>query len=477
MDAEFANAADSESVILLKTMLKKGIITQKEYDELFKELKSATTVEKRIDNLEDKAETIAQQQDMLIKKQKDLTTRVDRDMSKVKKSFEDVVDNVSIAGGITTVVQGTMGHEDTFTQSDDNTDALYSIDLEVTAPIGKKGEAYLLFEGGEGDSVNQEVASFYGNNDAESDTENKLEISEAWYEHKWLGDKLIFTIGKVDLTNYFDGSAYANDEHVQFLSAGLVNNIAIQFPDNTFGVRAMYVFNDLIDFSLGYQSGDGDWEDVLEDPFLVAELAFRPKFGKQELQGNYRFIGWINRTEHTNYYRFNNAIKNGNYAVEDIPDFPPDGLSEDNLTGHGYAVSFDQAVNDFVGLFARFGYQDQDAYPYKIAWSTGLNLNGGLWSREGDTFGLAGGVAHLSDDYEKSLKTYGRVLGAPIRKSEIRDYRPIHDNDEVFVEAYYSLAVNDQLFITPDIQHVTNATGIDRNDSTWVLGGRMQVFF
>jgi hypothetical protein len=49
---------------------------------------------------------------------------------------------------------------------------------------------------------------------------------------------VIFTPGKGDLTNYFDTNAVANDETSQFLSSGLVNSVAVTFPeDNGAGGR------------------------------------------------------------------------------------------------------------------------------------------------------------------------------------------------------------------------------------------------
>src|SRR5262249_52912687 len=54
--------------------------------------------------------------------------------------------------------------------------------------------------------------------------DEKLTVREAWLWLRFVNDHLDFLIGKVDLTNYFDRNAFANDETTQFLNGALVNN-------------------------------------------------------------------------------------------------------------------------------------------------------------------------------------------------------------------------------------------------------------
>jgi carbohydrate-selective porin OprB len=470
-----ATVPGSYNEIVLKLLLKKGVITQEEYEELMLDVKDDKTMEEKIAEIEKKTENLAKEHKALKKSQGKVSNNMEKEFTAVKDKLENTVDNLQINGGITLIGQGTWGNDNNFPEYEEVIDGTYSVDLEVSAPVGE-GEAFLLMEAGDGAGLSDEIPAFHATNDDVIDNENKVEVTEAWYEHKWLDDKLIYTVGKLDLTNYFDINEVANDETLQFIASPFVNSIAIEFPDNVWGMRAQYIFNDLVDLGVGYQSGDGDWEDIIEDPFLIAELALRPQLGEAELQGNYRFFWWTNRTEHTNWKRLSRSLLSGRVGEDDLPDFPPEAPAEDKLINYGLGFSFDQQVTDDLTLFTRYGYQDQDANAFESAASLGFNLNGRLWGRENDVFGLAYGIAILANDYEDVLKIYGRQIGISERHPNKVDYI-LDDENEEFYEAYYSISVNDSLFISPDIQHITNTFGLDENDSAWIFGLRMQLLF
>ena len=51
-----------------------------------------------------------------------------------------------------------------------------------------------------------------------------MNLREAWLRTELFSQKLALTAGRLDLTNYFDRNAAANDETTQFISDALVNN-------------------------------------------------------------------------------------------------------------------------------------------------------------------------------------------------------------------------------------------------------------
>ncbi|MFQ5934058.1 MAG: carbohydrate porin, partial [Dehalococcoidia bacterium] len=163
----------------------------------------------------------------------DLRAKVDRLMQQLG--------NLHLGLGVTGVLQGTVNNEDNNPGEGNTTDATWSLDFEIGAPIGEHGQAFVLTEAGQGAGLTDEPgvgASFFGVNDDAGNSEASLEVTEAWYEHRLWGERAILTAGKVDLTNYFDANDVANDETTQFLSSGLVNSIAVEFPeDNSFGAR------------------------------------------------------------------------------------------------------------------------------------------------------------------------------------------------------------------------------------------------
>jgi len=388
----------SETEALMKMLLKKGIITQTEYDEVTGEL------EKEIQWKE----------------------HVDKHIIHAEETVPKLVDGLSIAGGITMIGQGTSGNDKNNPPEDDVIDANISADLELSVKIGEHGEAFIALEAGEGDGLEgDEIVSFWGVN-ADAGATSNFTMTEAWYEHRFVNDKVTFTIGKLDLTNYFDGNEVANDETTQFLSPGFVNSIAMEVPDNGAAVRLTVSPVELLDISLGAQS-DG-WEDIDEKNFLIGEVDIKPEFGG--LQGNYRIYAWTNRGYHT--------------ELKDE--------AKDKEKGTGYGISFDQQVTDFLTLFGRAGYQEKKIYEFDVAWSGGMALSGNLWSREDDVLGIAYGQARLSRDNKDVLKEAGTS-----------------PNHEDHFEAYYRLTVNEYLAVSPDIQIITNARG-DNDFRTVTVG-------
>ncbi len=292
-------------------------------------------------------------------------------------------------------------------------------------------------EYGRGDGLEgDEIASFWGvNADATGDS-SSLSVTEAWYEHMYMNDMVAFTIGKLDLSNYFDGNEVANDETTQFLSGGFVNDITIDFPDNSAGLRVTVSPMEMLDVSLGIQSEE--WEDLDEENFIIAEADVKLKFG--ELQGNYRFYIWHNRNELTD------ASDAGNTNEE----------------GTGFGTSIDQQVVDFLTLFARLGFRNDDIveYQYDAAWSLGGAVSGSLWGRDDDVAGAAFGQAILASSYKDTLDDAGTDSG-----------------NESHYEMYYNLVLNDHVTISPDIQIVMNAEGDDDYQTVWIGAIRGQFTF
>jgi carbohydrate-selective porin OprB len=343
----------------------------------------------------------------------------------------------------TGVVQGTMGAERRLSDEEDVTDANVEVDLEFTAAVGEFGKGYVLLEAGSGDGVDGDVPTYWGFNGTADDNAN-VRLAEAWYEHRLLAESLTVRLGKIDVGGgcgrteaAFDANAYANDECAQFLSPGFANSVVIEFPDdNGPGVLAWWSPSEMLDVGVGLADADGDWDNVGDNVFVIAELDFKPKLWGR--QGNYRFYGWYNDTQH-----------------ELLLDPARDGRS-----GHGFGVSCDQEIGGGVGLFARYGWQRGDVYPVENAWSAGLDLAGGTWKRPDDRIGVAYGMAILSDEQEK-LNRAGGVDGG----------------DEHHFELYYSIAVNEQVTITPDVQCAINPNGDAKNDVVWALGLRAGIDF
>jgi carbohydrate-selective porin OprB len=66
--------------------------------------------------------------------------------------------------------------------------------------------------------------------------QNELNLREAWLRTEFFGQRLVLTAGRLDLTNYFDRNAGANDETTQFISDALVNNQMLGLAVNGTGM-------------------------------------------------------------------------------------------------------------------------------------------------------------------------------------------------------------------------------------------------
>ena len=344
-----------------------------------------------------------------------------------------IIDGLDFAVGLTGVLQGSSGADDVAGQ--DQTDVSGSLDLEMEAGIGDRGTAFLLVESRDGAGLTDEIETLHGINADAVDDDFAFKITEAWYEHFLLNERIVLTLGKIDLTNYFDGNAVANDETLQFLADGFVNNIAMEFPeDNGPGLRAAYSMNEQLELGFGFGESDADFEDFFRDGFGIIEVTYKPQLS--DLEGNYRLALWTNLSDHEEW-------KNP---------------SRDDEENWGVGLSFDQALTASFTAFLRAGIQDESVSQVDWAISLGGEFRGLFPSREKDVLGFALGYAHLSSDYEDSVG-------------------PLDTDHEQMLELYYAIRVNNHLLLSPDLQVVRHPAGLRDADTIALLGVRAQLLF
>lgn len=368
-----------------------------------------------------------------------------REMEKSLDKMKDVFDGLSLGAGATFVIQGTNNaNGDSLSKnSEDVTDASYSIDLEFEKAFDDYGLGFIHLETGDGAGVEDELRVFSNVNRDADDSDNSVSVTEAYYEHYFKSIPLTLTFGKIDATGYVDTNEYANDECTQFLGRIFRNSPAVEFPDdNAAGVRLSIEPVDFLDLELAVMDANADWEDAFDNIFFSGQLNFKPNL--LERPGNYRVYGWLNDKDHI---KWDNAAK----------------IKEE---GYGFGLSFDQELTDCIGAFVRYGWQNPEVYAngsefsLEQSWSTGIRLAGSLWSRDDDIFAIAFGQVIPSDDYKKA--------------------NSVKANSEEHLEAYYSFKANDHLTVSPDIQVIWDPYGGDavNGDKTVVVGGlRGQVDF
>ncbi|MBU5611425.1 carbohydrate porin [Geomonas azotofigens] len=340
--------------------------------------------------------------------------------------FTALTKNISLSGGMVGVLQGTSGNK-----PKDSTDVVGRADLVFNFKVGDNTIAVIDVEATGGDGIDAKRTSFSGLNGVAGSTGDRVRFREAWIEHSALNDRLLFTAGKVDLSNYFDSNAVAGDENSQFLSGAFVHSAVLPFPANGPGARIQAKLAEPLTFGIGYGSGDANSSDssdsanIFDHGFGIAELDYKHKVG--ELEGNYRIYG-----------AFDGA--------------PADGTGK-LVAKNAYTlgVSFDQQITDKLTLFARYGQRDKDVYAATRAWSAGGQYQGLIAGRKDDVAGFA----------------YGQVQAA----------RAVADAQEKLAEVYYKYKVSDQIEISPVAQYLVNPAGLRGNENVLALALRAKISF
>src|SRR5215467_10501371 len=221
------------------------------------------------------------------------------------------------------------------TDADKHAYQLANADLFFTAKVAQHTMFYADVVGLSGTPPDLEVSALTLLNGytARLVRQNELNLREAWLRTEVFKQRLALSAGRLDLTNYFDHNAVANDETSQFLSDSLVNNPALGLAVNGSGFAAVFDPKKSLNFKIGFQQSNPEATSLSDSIFSLAEVGyFLNPFGLGE--GNYRV-----------WYRVNSTGK--------------DAEGPQHRAGAG--ISFDQRLSPTVTLFGRYGAaQNQD---------------------------------------------------------------------------------------------------------------------
>jgi len=191
--------------------------------------------------------------------------------------------------------------------------------------------------------------------------QNELNLREAWLRTEVFSQKLSLVAGRLDLTNYFDHNAAANDETRQFLSDALVNNPTLNLAVNGSGFAAIYDPKGGFVFKVGIQQSKTEATNLSQSLYSLGEVGYiarLPRLG----EGGYRV-----------WFRNNNN-------EQDPEIFRPTYRS-------GYGVSLDQKLAPQVTWFGRYGSTQADIKRDHF-YSGGLQFANGAGFYPGDVWGV-----------------------------------------------------------------------------------------
>ncbi|QDZ30417.1 carbohydrate porin [Noviherbaspirillum sp. UKPF54] len=265
--------------------------------------------------------------------------------------------------------------------------------------------------------------------------------------------RIVLTAGNFAVTDVFDNSAYAHDARAQFLNWALLAHGAYDYAGDargyTWGAVLEYFHDD-------WAVRAGRFMQPAESNGLPLDTRIFAHYGDQvELEhaysigqqpGKLRLLAFRNKAEMGSFRdALADAAVNGG-----IPDVAR--VRKDNIK-RGFGVSAEQNLTADLGVFARASRNDGGTETYAFteierSVSLGGALKGAAWKRTADTVGVAlvrNGLSRAHRDY---LAAGG--LGAFIGDGRL-NYRP-----ETIAEAYYSVALARQAWLTFDFQRIGN---------------------
>jgi hypothetical protein len=257
-------------------------------------------------------------------------------------------------------------------EADGHAYELASADLFFTARLAQNTVFFADVVGFSGSTPDEErpnallALNGYG---ARLDDPDEVNLREAWIQTQLFDQRLTLVGGRLDLTNYFDNNAVANDETSQFISDPLVVNPMLGLSSNGAGLTAIYDPSGPFTFKIGVQQSSEDAQSLSESIYSLGEIGLRARpFGLGE--GNYRV-----------WYRRDNSS---------------------GSTQKGYGLSFDQRISPSLSFFARYGRADA-AEGRDQFYSGGFQLRQGWVFNPEDAWGLGYARIKLEDSSKESV--------------------------------------------------------------------------
>jgi high affinity Mn2+ porin len=279
-------------------------------------------------------------------------------------------------------------------------------------------------------------------------------------------NRIMITVGKFALTDFFDGNSYSHDPRTQFENWALMDNGAWDYPANTHGYTlAVAMGITLADWSLRVSTASEPTEANGQT------LAYNAGEHGETIELEHRH-SFADQPGIVQVLAFNNTADMGNYDLAlSNPSFDTD-VTKTRQYGrnkYGFGLNVEQALANNIGAFLRAGWNDGRNETWAFteidrSVSLGFSFNGSIWKRNSDVLGIAGVMDGLSDDHRRYLAAggYGFIIG-----DGALNYAP-----ETIVEAYYLFALTDSFSLTADYQFVANpAYNADRGPVS-VIGMR-----
>jgi high affinity Mn2+ porin len=296
--------------------------------------------------------------------------------------------------------------------------------------------------------------------------------------------RITLTVGRFSAKDIFDNNAYANDPRTQFMNWGLLANEGWDFPADSIGyTTGMAVELNQPKWTLRYgffqvpaEQNGLTWEDkflvwpynnspasgpFLENWGMVTELERR--YTIENHPGTIRFLAFLNRANMAKYSDATAILRAGG------PTADWQAARSDHLK-YGFGLNWEQEIVTNVGVFSRLGWNNDQVEGWMFSdvgysGSLGLSLNGALWHRPDDTYGLAGLVNGISKNAQEFFQAGGTGI---LAGDGNLDY-----GLEKIIETYYDFKIYKNLHGAADYQFVTNPAFNRARGPVSIFAGRL----
>jgi high affinity Mn2+ porin len=286
-------------------------------------------------------------------------------------------------------------------------------------------------------------------------------------------DVLAISVGRLSVTDVFDGNTYASDPTERFFNWALFASGAWDYPADTRG----YTAGVLADLAVGWWSArlgvalepktaNGstlDWN-VAHSHGLMAEYEARYKINGQV--GATSFLTFFNQADMGSYTAVND---NRQLYGNDVANTRRQGR-----TKFGFAISAEQMLRRGTGLFLRLSANDgrNESWAFTEidrSVAAGVVQDGELWKRSRDEVGAGIVLNQLSSAHAQYLAGGGNgfILGDGA----------LRPGAEVVGEVYYKFSLADGVCVSGLYQPVWNPGYNQDRGMVHVLTGRLHAAF
>jgi porin len=288
------------------------------------------------------------------------------------------------------------------------------------------------------------------------DADEAFKIYEAWYEHRFIEDRLSLLVGLHDFNGEFDVLEYAS----LFINSsfGISPDISQARPSifpTTSLVARLKVQPTEMSYLLAavYDGVPGDPDDsprtavILKEEDGVFAAAEAGLSAGQPGEKEYFKVGvgaWLHTAVVENFDGQPNDDNRGVYLIAEKT------LFAESAEGQG------------LGGFIQLGWADDDWNQIARYWGLGFNYTGLIPGRDRDSTGLAAASARNGDKFMKFRKN-----------SELMPT----EHTETAVEITYRAELRPWLFVQPDLQYIANP-GMDPSlKNAFQIGSRVEIVF